>query len=246
MEDAQHGDRCLICKGAVEEMMMVATHLREGDRVVALTETRRELLLAKTEDYNAQGFRVLLIATRKLDGSGNNPTLSVEDETELTIEGMLTFLDPPKESAGKAIAALRDNGVAVKVLTGDNPVVTARICLEVGIDTHDILTGTRVEAMSDAELAPEVEKRAVFARLTPLQKRVFCKRYRKMVIPLVFLEMGSTTRPRFVMRMWGFPSIAPPILLKSHQILFCWKKISWCLRKALSKGGKPLAISLNI
>ncbi len=64
--------------------------------MVALTETRRELLLAKTEDYNAQGFRVLLIATRKLDGSGNNPTLSVEDETELTIEGMLTFLDPPK------------------------------------------------------------------------------------------------------------------------------------------------------
>ncbi len=68
----------------------------------------------------------------------------MEDETELTIEGMLTFLDPPKESAGKAIAALRDNGVAVKVLTGDNPVVTARICLEVGIDTHDILTGTRL------------------------------------------------------------------------------------------------------
>ncbi|MGS8731992.1 hypothetical protein ACQWC8_24355, partial [Salmonella enterica subsp. enterica serovar Infantis] len=82
---------CLICKGAVEEMMMVATHLREGARVVALTETRRELLLAKTEDYKAQGFRVLLIATRKLDGSGHNPTLSVEDETELTIEGMLTF-----------------------------------------------------------------------------------------------------------------------------------------------------------
>ncbi len=215
---------------------MVATHLREGDRVVALTETRRELLLAKTEDYNAQGFRVLLIATRKLDGSGNNPTLSVEDETELTIEGCSLF-SIRRKSAGKAIAALRDNGVAVKVLTGDNPVVTARICLEVGIDTHDILTGTQVEAMSDAELASEVEKRAVFARLTPLQKHVFYKRYREMVIPLVFLGMGSTTRPRFVMRMWGFPSIAPPILLKSHQILFCWKKISWCLRKALSKGG---------
>ncbi|SUH33978.1 Magnesium transporting ATPase, P-type 1 [Salmonella enterica subsp. enterica] len=113
----------------------------------------------------------MLIATRKLDGSGNNPTLSVEDETELTIEGMLTFLDPPKESAGKAIAALRDNGVAVKVLTGDNPVVTARICLEVGIDTHDILTGTQVEAMSGwPNWRSEVEKRAVFARLTPLQK----------------------------------------------------------------------------
>ncbi|EDL1744953.1 magnesium-translocating P-type ATPase [Salmonella enterica subsp. enterica serovar Kentucky] len=195
VEDTQHGDRCLICKGAVEEMMMVATHLREGDRVVALTETRRELLLAKTEDYNAQGFRVLLIATRKLDGSGNNPTLSVEDETELTIEGMLTFLDPPKESAGKAIAALRDNGVAVKVLTGDNPVVTARICLEVGIDTHDILTGTQVEAMSDAELASEVEKRAVFARLTPLQKTRILQALQRNGHTVGFLGDGINDAP---------------------------------------------------
>ena len=69
VEDVRHGDKSLICKGAVEEMLMVATHLREGDRVVALDETRRDLLLAKTQDYNAQGFRVLLVATRKLDDS---------------------------------------------------------------------------------------------------------------------------------------------------------------------------------
>ncbi|MDI5676141.1 HAD-IC family P-type ATPase, partial [Salmonella enterica subsp. enterica serovar Anatum] len=134
-------------------------------------------------------------ATRKLDGSGNNPTLSVEDETELTIEGMLTFLDPPKESAGKAIAALRDNGVAVKVLTGDNPVVTARICLEVGIDTHDILTGTQVEAMSDAELASEVEKRAVFARLTPLQKTRILQALQRNGHTVGFLGDGINDAP---------------------------------------------------
>lgn len=74
---------------------------------------------------------------------------------------MLTFLDPPKENAGKAITALRDNGVAVKVLTGDNPVVTARICLEVGIDAHDILTGAQIEAMTDNELEREVKARGV-------------------------------------------------------------------------------------
>ncbi|ELI3679349.1 magnesium-translocating P-type ATPase, partial [Klebsiella oxytoca] len=129
VEDVRHGDKSLICKGAVEEMLMVATHLREGDNVVALDETRRDLLLAKTKDYNAQGFRVLLVATRKLDDSALTTPLCTADEQGLTVEGMLTFLDPPKESAGKAITALRDNGVAVKVLTGDNPVVTARICL---------------------------------------------------------------------------------------------------------------------
>ncbi|STR39289.1 magnesium-transporting ATPase [Klebsiella michiganensis] len=77
---------------------------------------------------------MLLVATRKLDDSALTTPLCAADEQGLTVEGMLTFLDPPKESAGKAITALRDNGVAVKVLTGDNPVVTARICLEVGID----------------------------------------------------------------------------------------------------------------
>ncbi len=195
VEDVRNGDKSLICKGAVEEMLMVATHLREGDKVVALDETRRELLLAKTEDYNAQGFRVLLVATRKLDDSALHLPLSTADEQELTVEGMLTFLDPPKESAGKAIAALRDNGVAVKVLTGDNPVVTARICLEVGIDAHDILTGAQVEGMSDSELACEVEKRAVFAKLTPLQKSRILKMLQKNGHTVGFLGDGINDAP---------------------------------------------------
>lgn len=195
VEDVRHGDKSLICKGAVEEMLTVATHLREGDKVVALDETRRELLLAKTQDYNAQGFRVLLVATRKLDETALHQPLSTADEQGLTVEGMLTFLDPPKESAGKAIAALRDNGVAVKVLTGDNPVVTARICLEVGIDAHDILTGAQVEGMSDSELGCEVEKRAVFAKLTPLQKSRILKMLQKNGHTVGFLGDGINDAP---------------------------------------------------
>ncbi len=195
VEDVRDGRRSLICKGAVEEMLMVATHLREGDRVVALDETRRDLLLAKTQDYNAQGFRVLLVATRSLDDSPRNQALCAGDEQELTIEGMLTFLDPPKESAEKAITALRDNGVAVKVLTGDNPVVTARICLEVGIDPHGILTGTEVETMSDRELAQAVEQRSVFAKLTPLQKSRILKALQKNGHTVGFLGDGINDAP---------------------------------------------------
>lgn len=99
-------------------MLTVATHQRESDKVVALDEIRRELLLVRTEDYYAQGLRVLLVATRKLDDSALMTPLSTTDEQGLTVEGMLTFLDPPKESARKAITALHDNGVAVKVLDG--------------------------------------------------------------------------------------------------------------------------------
>ncbi|MGX5057019.1 magnesium-translocating P-type ATPase [Enterobacter asburiae] len=195
VEDVRHGDKSLICKGAVEEMLMVATHLREGDNVVALDETRRDLLLAKTKDYNAQGFRVLLVATRKLDDSALTTPLCTADEQGLTVEGMLTFLDPPKESAGKAIAALRDNGVAVKVLTGDNPVVTARICLEVGIDAHGILTGAQIEAMTDRELEREVETRSVFAKLTPLQKSRILKTLQKNGHTVGFLGDGINDAP---------------------------------------------------
>ncbi|EAA4401758.1 magnesium-translocating P-type ATPase [Salmonella enterica subsp. enterica] len=195
VEDVRHGEKSLICKGAVEEMLMVATHLREGDNVVALDETRRDLLLAKTKDYNTQGFRVLLVATRKLDDSALTRPLCTTDEQGLTVEGMLTFLDPPKESAGKAITALRDNGVAVKVLTGDNPVVTARICLEVGIDAHGILTGTQIEAMTDRELEREVEIRSVFAKLTPLQKSRIIKTLQKNGHTVGFLGDGINDAP---------------------------------------------------
>ena len=195
VEDVRHGDKTLICKGAVEEMLMVATHLREGDNVVALDDTQRDLLLAKTKDYNAQGFRVLLVATRKLDDAALTTPLCTADERGLTVEGMLTFLDPPKESAGKAITALRENGVAVKVLTGDNPVVTARICLEVGIDANDILTGAQIEAMTDRELEREVETRSVFAKLTPLQKSRILKTLQKNGHTVGFLGDGINDAP---------------------------------------------------
>lgn len=195
VEDSRYGDKSLICKGAVEEILEAATHIREGDKIVGLDALRRELLLTKTEDYNAQGFRVLLVATRKLDDTALNVPLTAADEQGLTVEGMLTFLDPPKESAGKAITALRDNGVAVKVLTGDNPVVTARICLEVGIDAHDILTGQQVESMTDRQLQQEVEKRAVFAKLTPLQKSRILQMLQKNGHTVGFLGDGINDAP---------------------------------------------------
>lgn len=195
VEDVRHGDKSLICKGAVEEMLSVATHLREGGKTVSLTQTRRDLLVAKTDDYNAQGFRVLLVATRRLESSAQPFPLSKDDEQGLTIEGMLTFLDPPKESAGKAIQALSDSGVAVKVLTGDSPVVTTRICLEVGIDPHNLLTGDQIEAMPDTLLAREVEVRSVFARLTPMQKSRILQALQKNGHTVGFLGDGINDAP---------------------------------------------------
>ncbi len=143
---------------------------REGRLIQPLDEARRAELLALAHGYNQQGFRVLLVASRVLKEPGLQQALNVADEQNLIIEGLLTFLDPPKASAAPAVSALRDNGVAVKVLTGDNPVVTARICAEVGIDSGAIVTGEQLARMSDEQLAQAVQQSAVFARLTPLQK----------------------------------------------------------------------------
>ncbi|ELY4524733.1 magnesium-translocating P-type ATPase [Cronobacter turicensis] len=160
----------LICKGAVEEMLAISTHIRDGDTVYALDDTRRAAFACLTRQYNAQGFRVLVVATRELPEPGLNHPLCVADENGLVIEGMLTFLDPPKASAAQAISALHAHGVTVKVLTGDNPLVAASICQAVGIDYHEILTGDRIDEMDEAQLSTAVEHGAIFAKLTPLQK----------------------------------------------------------------------------
>ncbi|WP_312759098.1 magnesium-translocating P-type ATPase [Pantoea brenneri] len=167
VEDLARHRSLLICKGAVKEMLAVSSAIRQGETVVALDERQRAELLALTERYHQQGYRVLLVATR--EGDLHAP-LSNSDERELTLEGLLTFRDPPKASAGKAIQALRDSGVAVKVLTGDNPLVTRRVCQDVGLSDPAMLTGDQIEAMDDAQLAQEAERCTLFAQLTPQQK----------------------------------------------------------------------------
>ena len=167
VEDLTQHRSQLICKGAVEEMLAVSVAVRQGDAVVALDADQRAALMAQTERYHQQGYRVLLVATR--EGALHTP-LSDSDERDLVIQGMLTFRDPPKASAGRAITALRDSGVAVKVLTGDNPLVTQRVCADVGLTDPAMLTGDQIEAMSDEELAQEAERCTLFAKLTPQQK----------------------------------------------------------------------------
>ncbi|WP_367395733.1 magnesium-translocating P-type ATPase [Pantoea sp. Ep11b] len=167
VEDLTQHRSQLICKGAVEEMLAVSVAVRQGDAVVALDADQRAALMAQTERYHQQGYRVLLVATR--EGALHTP-LSDSDERDLVIQGMLTFRDPPKASAGRAITALRDSGVAVKVLTGDNPLVTQRVCADVGLTDPAMLTGDQIEAMNDEELAQEAERCTLFAKLTPQQK----------------------------------------------------------------------------
>ncbi|MCO6504486.1 MAG: magnesium-translocating P-type ATPase [Snodgrassella sp.] len=160
----------LICKGAVEEMLAISSCVYEQGQFLPLDASRRKQLLALTESYNKEGFRVLAIGTKYIQPEMQKSQYAVADETELTLYGFLTFLDPPKDSAAQAIAALSQNGVTVKVLTGDNAIVTRKICHEVGIEAGLPILGSDIEGLSDDVLKSLLQQHTVFAKLTPLQK----------------------------------------------------------------------------
>ncbi|MGV6396021.1 magnesium-translocating P-type ATPase [Pseudomonas caspiana] len=164
-EDRSH---LLICKGAVEEVLSVCTQVRHGDVVEPLNDELLARIRQVTAVLNEEGLRVVAVAGREFDAQQN--VYSVADEQALTLIGYVAFLDPPKESTAPALKALAEHGVAVKVLTGDNELVTAKICREVGLEQQGLLLGSDVELMDDQALAQAVETCNVFARLTPAHK----------------------------------------------------------------------------
>jgi Mg2+-importing ATPase len=158
----------LICKGALEEVLGVCKRVRHGEAEEALTPELLERIVQVTAEFNDEGLRVVAVAARSM--IEGRDAYGLADESDLTLIGYVAFLDPPKESTAPALKALADHGVAVKVLTGDNERVTAKICREVGLERQGLLLGGDVERMSDAELAVAVETTNVFAKLTPSHK----------------------------------------------------------------------------
>jgi Mg2+-importing ATPase len=162
------GKHVLICKGAVEEMFAVCTHYAMGSEVGQLDQSHLAAAQEETVALNSDGFRVVAVAYKKFDQP--KASYSLSDEAGLTLLGYIAFLDPPKESARAALSALAHKGVQVKILTGDNEVITRKICREVELDPGSILLGNEVAGMDDARLAEVADRTAVFAKLTPAQK----------------------------------------------------------------------------
>ncbi|MDH2235443.1 magnesium-translocating P-type ATPase [Pigmentiphaga sp. GD03639] len=166
---AEYDDHHLIItKGAVEEILSVCTRVRHGEDTEALTPAVLADIRRVTAEFNGEGLRVVAVAAREQPPA--QETFGVADERDLTLIGYVAFLDPPKESTAPALEALARRGVAVKVLTGDNELVTAKICREVGLAQQGMLLGGDIEGMGDRELAQAVERYNVFARLTPAHK----------------------------------------------------------------------------
>ncbi|HLX64504.1 MAG TPA: magnesium-translocating P-type ATPase [Planctomycetota bacterium] len=162
------GAHRLICKGATEEIYKRCTTFELNGKIFPIDNLLISTLREEYEDLSADGFRVLGIAYKD---PPKKQSYSTADETELTLKGYIAFLDPPKESAMAALQALKNHGIAVKVLTGDNNLVSKKVCKEVGLPTDHILLGPAIETMTDAELSNAVEETTLFARLSPAHKQ---------------------------------------------------------------------------
>ena len=158
----------LICKGAVEEVFAACAHYAMDDEVAPLDASHLVQMQQQTVSLNADGFRVIAVAYKEIPDP--RPTYRTGDESSLILLGYIAFLDPPKESARTAIAALARSGVRVKILTGDNDIIARKICREVGVATDDVLLGGDIDKLTDQQLAHRLETVTLCAKVSPAQK----------------------------------------------------------------------------
>lgn len=158
----------LICKGAAEEMFDICSQVRHDGQTLPLDEARRERFLGVLRGLNETGLRVVAVAMKEIPP--DQVVYSKADESDLTLIGFIAFLDPPKESTAPALKALAAHGVTVKVITGDNELVAAEVCRQVGLAVEGTLLGVQIDAMDDAALAMAARSNTVFARVSPLNK----------------------------------------------------------------------------
>jgi P-type Mg2+ transporter len=186
------GERQLLTKGAPEAVFAQCTHFESEGEVFPMAPILVGNLIEQVNDLSADGFRVLAVATKKL---AHQAAYAKADECHLVLTGYLAFLDPPKDTAAKAITAMRQHGVTIKVLTGDNDLVTRKVCTEVGIHAEQILLGSQVETMSDAQLAEAVEGADVFARLSPAHKQRIVRALQRKGHVVGFMGDGINDAP---------------------------------------------------
>lgn len=161
--------RLLVVKGAPEDIIRLSSRIETvGGEARPVSDGDREDLMRRFEALGEEGFRVLAVASRPIEHTHDSAAMS--DEDELTFVGFAAFVDPPKPDAAKAIAALAEAGVAVKILTGDNERITRHVCAEIGVPVVDVMTGRELAELSAEALNARVATTTLFCRLTPQQK----------------------------------------------------------------------------
>ncbi len=191
VETSEH-EHQLLTKGAPEAVFSRCTRFESEGEIFPMEPILVGNLIEQYHDLSADGFRVLAVAYKTLE---QRSAYSKADECELILKGYVAFLDPPKDTASKAIAALQQHGVSVKVLTGDNELVTRKVCRDVGLAAEKIVLGSEVENMSDEQLVQAAEGVSVFARLSPGHKQRVIEALRRKGHVVGFMGDGINDAP---------------------------------------------------
>ncbi len=186
-------DHVLICKGAVEEIYECCSHYQIGDEIFPLIPMIRHNLFEEVDHLNEEGFRVLGVAYREFPR--RQATFTVQDERDLILLGYIAFFDPPKVSALEAIGQLRNAGVRIKILTGDNALVTRKVCRDVEFAIDRIVSGAELASLSEAEFRRVVEEVDAFVKLNPTQKEEIVRQLRENGHVVGFLGDGINDAP---------------------------------------------------
>jgi P-type Mg2+ transporter len=160
--------RLLISKGAPEEVLRVCSSREQGGVVEPLTDQGKEQINIIYKKQSTEGFRTLAVCYRPV--ADDQERFSVSDEKEMILVGLVTFIDPPKESARESVQLLNRSGIELKILTGDNELVTKKTCELIDLEVKGVLTGSEIEHMDEETLSRLVGNVTIFARMTPVQK----------------------------------------------------------------------------
>jgi P-type Mg2+ transporter len=170
-------DHVLICKGAVEEVLKVCTQLKVNDKILPIDESVHSRVADLQQKLNSDGLRVIAVAYKTIPLDRSH--CAIADESNLILLGNIAFLDPPKDSAAQALTALKRNGVDVKILTGDNEIITRKICKDLGLPVQNILLGSDIDSLADDKLAEVAVITTIFAKFSPTQKAKIIQVLRK-------------------------------------------------------------------
>ena len=232
------GQRRLLAKGAPEEIFRRCSHFELEGELFPIEPILIQDLRQEYESLSEDGFRVLAVAYKNVEA---RPAYSKADECDLVLRGYVAFLDPPKETATPAIAALQRSGVAVKILTGDNALVSCKVCHEVGLPTDRMLVGSDIEALSDEALAEAAEKTTLFARLSPADKQRIIRALRARGHVVGFLGDGINDAPALKSADVGISVDTAVDVAKESADLILLEKSLMVLEEGVLEGRKVFA-----
>jgi len=232
------GKAILLTKGAPEEIFHQCSQFELDGKLSPMDPALMKGLKDEYASLSNDGFRVLAVAVKELQGKR---TCSKDDEHELVLKGYVAFLDPPKRTAATAIEALRKHGVAVKILTGDNDLISRKVCKDVGLLADPMLLGDAVERMTDAELAVAAETTTLFARLSPAHKQRIVRALRATGHVVGFMGDGINDSPALRAADIGISVDTAADIAKESADLILLEKDLMVLEGGVTEGRKVFA-----